>query len=103
VNLSIKTTDSLSTLYERLFALIKIRNLLRLGKRLEDEKIVDFELTLKNILQKGNGILTEIVSKYIVHNEIPPKLLEIVDMEEDSEEKTLIESNEFYRNYYGKF
>lgn len=72
-----------------------------MGKRLEDEKMLDFELTLKNILQKGNGILTEIVAKHIVLNEIPPKLLELIDFDEDSEEKALIESNEFYRNYYG--
>ena len=100
-NLSFKTTDSLSTLYERLFCLIKIRNLIKIGKKLEDEKMLDFELTLKNILQKGNGILTEIVAKHIVLNEIKPRLLQVIDMHEDSEEKKKIISNEFDRNYYG--
>lgn len=103
MNLSFKTTDSLSTLYERLFSLIKIRNLIRIGKKLEDEKMLDFEFTLKNVLLKGNGILTEIVAKHIVINKIPPKLLQAIDMNEESEEKTLLASNQFYQTYYGKY
>jgi hypothetical protein len=81
--------DTLNTLIDRLYCLIKLSILfsstLSSTKSStfvdEDEKVTyDSIPTLRSILSKqSKGVLTELIAKFIVHNEISPKLLTIID------------------------
>ena len=40
--------------------------------------------TLKNVLSKNKGILSEITAKHVVLNELPPKLLTLIDDDDEN-------------------
>lgn len=75
-----------------MFSLLKLKLLFLCGKKsvLDD---VDFDFSIKNILAKGKGILSELTSKHVVLNEISSKLLNIIDEDENDEEINKNESS----------
>ena len=69
----------------RLFSLAKFYRLLLCGG---DRYVFNYYIahewfTLKNILSKSKGILTEILAKHCVLNELSPKLLNTIDLNDE--------------------
>jgi hypothetical protein len=81
--------DSLAYLSERLLILIKLKLLMLCGGRrfYFETTENDNGYTLKGVFSRNKGVLSELLSKHIVMNELPPKLLTFIDMEESSEDK----------------
>lgn len=73
-------------LSDRLFCLIKLYSLVLIGKKtILSESFEKSSYSLKTILKKSKGFLSDFLAKHIVLNEYPPKLLTIIDDDEEDE------------------
>lgn len=101
--------ENLKILSDRLFSLVKLNILFLCGDRSILETFDINVLTIKNIINKGKGFISEIVSRHIVLNEFSPKLMSLIDNEENDEEiikdqkveTDLLLKNEVFKEFYG--
>ena len=100
-DLSLKTVESLNTLSNRLFDLNKVFYLCQIGTS-SLNSYLNFDFNLKNILQRGKGIISEIIGKHIIHNKYPPVLLTLIESENDATQLDVLNSNLLYKEFYGK-
>ena len=86
-----------------MFTLIQFYSLLFVGKSPMDTS----GLSLKTILSRGKGVLSEILAKHIIACELPPKLLTFIEAADPIEEKNadngadLLSDNTF-NEFYSK-
>lgn len=97
--------ELLDNLIDRIYSLIKLSVLFSNGKK-SVLNLIDFDFNIRNILNKGKGIFSELTSKHIVLNGYPPRLMNIIDIETDetkinNEEKKLLQNYD-YKLFYGK-
>jgi hypothetical protein len=88
----------LSVLQNRLLSLIQIQTLLSIGNDTSLISKLDFELSVRNILNKGQNIISDLVAKHIVLNEYPSSILLEYDNEDIS---SIINENEYYKRFHG--
>lgn len=78
-------------------SLIQIKRLLSIGND-SVLKSLDFEFSVRNILNKGRNIISDLVAKHIVLNEFPFSILSEHDNEKVS---SITECNKIYREFNG--
>ena len=62
---------------------------------------LNFEFNLKHILQRGKGIISELVGKHVIHNKYPPILLTTIDSEDETQMVEILNQNPIYKEFYG--
>lgn len=97
----------LTNLSERIFTLIKFNCLLLTGNKQLDAASIN----LRNILSKGKGVLSELLAKHIILNEIPPKLLNFIEEEDEAgedvapekEDPKILLKDDIFNDFYSKY
>jgi hypothetical protein len=96
-----KITDSLNTLANRLLDMIHLFYLCQIGAS-KLQNYLNFDFNIKNILQRGKGIFSEIVGKHVIQNRLPPILLTSFDAEVEGQMEVL-KNNQVFKEFYGNF
>ena len=94
-----KITDSLNTLANRLLDMIHLFYLCQIGTSTL-KSYLNFDFNVKNILQRGKGIFSEIVGKHIIQNNLPPILLTTID-QEDERQMSVFKDNQVFKEFFG--
>lgn len=112
--------DTLNTLIDRLYSLVKLCILFQTSKKPVIELIEPGLFSLKGILSKNKGILSEITARHVVINELPAKLLTLLDdddkettdiaqssakskiIDDASVDLSVILADNYYKTFYGK-
>jgi hypothetical protein len=88
--------QKLNILSNRLLDLIKLFYLCQIGT-CNSNTYLNFDFNLKKILQRGKGIISEIVGRHVVYNKFPPFLLTLVDTEQ---QESNININPLFKEFY---
>ncbi|RNA40948.1 rab3 GTPase-activating non-catalytic subunit-like, partial [Brachionus plicatilis] len=91
--------DIMNTLIDRISSLIKLNLMFSCGSHSVLHSI-DFDFNIRNILNRGRGIFSELTSKHVVLNGYPPKLMNLFDVEIDesnspNEEQKMLQNHDF--------